>query len=162
MEVTTRFKGLDLKEWLKNCGWWFGAFKGGCDEDHLQGTEMQKGKMVVSGGLKNSWEEKRKTKEKRKFSSVSQSSPTLCDPMTAACQASLSITNSWSLLKLISVKPKMPSNHLILSSPSPPAFNLSQYQGLFHWVSSLHQVVKGLEFQLQHQSFQWIFRIDFL
>ena len=49
-----------------------------------------------------------------------------------------------------------------LSSPSPPAFNLSQYQGLFKWVSSLHQVAKILEFQLQHQSFQWIPRTDFL
>ena len=49
-----------------------------------------------------------------------------------------------------------------LSSPSPPAFNLSQHQGLFQWVSSLHQVAKVLEFQLQHQSFQWIFRIDLL
>ena len=41
-----------------------------------------------------------------------------------------------------------------LSSPSPPALNLSQHQGLFKWVSSLHQVAKVLEFQLQHQSFQ--------
>ena len=40
-----------------------------------------------------------------------------------------------------------------LSSPSPPVFNLSQHQGFFKWVSSLHQVVKVLEFQLQHQSF---------
>ena len=49
-----------------------------------------------------------------------------------------------------------------LSSPSPLAFNLSQHQGLFKWVSSLHQVAKVLEFQLQHQSFQWTFRTDFL
>ena len=49
-----------------------------------------------------------------------------------------------------------------LSSPSPPALNLSQHQGLFQWVSSSHQVAKVLEFQLQHQSFQWIFRTDFL
>ena len=49
-----------------------------------------------------------------------------------------------------------------LSSPSPPAFKLSQHQGLFQWVGSLHQVVKVLEFHLQHQSFQWIFRTDFL
>ena len=49
-----------------------------------------------------------------------------------------------------------------LSSPSPPAFNLSQHQGLFKWVSSSHQVAKILEFQLQHQAFQWIFRTDFL
>ena len=47
-------------------------------------------------------------------------------------------------------------------APSPPTFNLSQHQGLFKWVSSLHQVSKVLEFQLQHQSFQWIFRTDFL
>ena len=46
--------------------------------------------------------------------------------------------------------------------PSPPAFNISQHQGLFKWVSSSHQVTKVLEFQLQHQSFQWIFRTDFL
>ena len=41
-----------------------------------------------------------------------------------------------------------------LSSPSPPAFSLSQHQGLFRWVSSSHQVAKVLELQLQHQSFQ--------
>ena len=54
-----------------------------------------------------------------------------------------------------------------LLSPSPPAFHLSQHQGLFQWVSSSHQVAKVLEFQLQHQSFQWTpglisFRMDWL
>jgi len=49
-----------------------------------------------------------------------------------------------------------------LSSPSPPAFNLSQHQGLFKWVGSSHHMAKVLEFQLQHHSFQWIFRTDFL
>ena len=49
-----------------------------------------------------------------------------------------------------------------LLSPSPPTFNLLQHQGLFQWVSSLHQVAKVLEFQFQHQSFWWIFRTDFL
>ena len=47
-------------------------------------------------------------------------------------------------------------------SPSSPTFNLSQYQGLFQLVSSSHQVAKVLKFQLQPQSFQWIFRTDFL
>ena len=51
-------------------------------------------------------------------------------------------------------------SHPLLSPP--PTFNLSQHQGLFQWVSSLHQVVIGLELQLQHQSFQWIFMVDFL
>ena len=52
-----------------------------------------------------------------------------------------------------------PSHPLL--SPSPPTFNLSQHQGLFQWVSSLLQVAKVLEFQLQHQSLQWTFRTDF-
>ena len=49
-----------------------------------------------------------------------------------------------------------------LSSPSPPALNLSQHQGLFKWVSSSHQVAKVLEFELQHQSYQWTPRTDLL
>ena len=49
-----------------------------------------------------------------------------------------------------------------LSSPSPPAPNPSQHQGLFQWVNSSHQVAKILEFQLQHQSFQWTPRTDLL
>ena len=50
----------------------------------------------------------------------------------------------------------MPSSHLILSSPSPPAPNPSQHQGLFQWVSSSHEMAKVLELQLQHQNFRWI------
>ena len=52
-------------------------------------------------------------------------------PWTAARQASLSITSSQSLLKLMSIESLMPSNHLNLSPPSAPAFSLSQHQGLF-------------------------------
>ena len=86
-------------------------------------------------------------------------------PWTAACQASLSIKNSWSLLKLMSIESVVPSNHFILCSPSPPAYNLSQHQGLFQWLSSSYQVAKVLEFQFQHQSLQWYsglisFRLD--
>ena len=50
----------------------------------------------------------------------------------------------------------------LLSPSSPLALNLSQHQGLFQWLSSLHQMAKVLELQLQHQSFQWIFSVDFL
>ena len=46
-----------------------------------------------------------------------------------------------------------------LSTPSPPAFNLSQYQGLFQWVGSSHQVAKSIEVSASDQSFQWIFRL---
>ena len=62
-------------------------------------------------------------------------------PWTAARQASLSFTISRSLLKLMSIKLVMPSNHLIPF----PAFNLSQHQGLFQWVSSSHQMAKVLD-----------------
>ena len=73
------------------------------------------------------------------------------------------LPNSWSLLKPTSIKLVMPSNHLLF--PSPPAFNLSQHQGLFKWARSSYEVAKVLK--LQHQSFQWIsglisFRIDWL
>ena len=75
-------------------------------------------------------------------------------PWTAARQASLSITNSLSLHKLMSIKLAMPSNHLILCRPLlllppiPPSIRV------FSRVSSSHEVAKVLEFQLQHQSFQ--------
>ena len=71
---------------------------------------------------------------------------------TGAGSHQLSITNSQSLLRLLSVESVMPSNHLILSSPSPPTFNHSQHQGLFQWVSSSHRVAKVLELQFQRQT----------
>ena len=83
-------------------------------------------------------------------------------PWTAVCQASLSITNSRSVLKLMAIVSDAIQPSHPLSSPSPPAFKLSQHQALFKWVSSLHQVAKVLEFQLQRKSFQWIFRTDLL
>ena len=79
---------------------------------------------------------------------------------SAACQASMSIpefTQTQVHWVDDTIQPPRP-----LSSPSPPTFNLSQHQGLFKWVTSSHQVAKVLEFQLHHQSFQWIFRTDFL
>ena len=97
-----------------------------------------------------------------KFSSVAQSCPTFCNPMDCSTPG-LPVRHQ--LLELVqthvyrvgdTIQPSHP-----LSSPS-PAFNLSLHQGLFQWVSSSHQVAKVLELQLQHQSFQWIFRTDFL
>ena len=69
-------------------------------------------------------------------------------PWTAACQTSLPITNSQSLVKLMSIESVMPSSSHSLLAPLPSTFNLSQQQGLFKWVSSSHQVAKVLEFQL--------------
>ena len=77
-------------------------------------------------------------------------------PGTTARQASLSITNSQSLLKLMSIELVMPSHPLL--SPSPPAPNPSQHQSLFQWVNSSHEVA----FQLQHHSFQRNPRADLL
>ena len=77
-------------------------------------------------------------------------------PWIAAHLASLSITNSQSLIKLMSIESVMPSSHLILCRPLfllppiPPSFKVFSKR-----VNSLHEVAKVLEFQLQHQSFQW-------
>ena len=95
------------------------------------------------------------------FSVVTQSCPSVHDPMTTACKGSLSITNSRSLLKLISIESVMPFNHLILCGPVllPPSIFTSIR--VFSNESS-RQVAKVLEFQLQHQSFQRTPRTDLL
>ena len=97
------------------------------------------------------------------FCSVSQSCPTLCDPMNCSMPG---LPVHHQLLELTHihihwVSDAMQPSHPLLS-PSPPAFNLSQHHGLFQWVSSSHEVAKVLEFQLQHQSFQWTPSTDLL
>ena len=92
------------------------------------------------------------------FSSVAQLCPTLCNPMDWSTQ-SFPVHHQLPELTqthIHRVGDAIQPSHPLLS-PYPPAFNLSQHQDLFHWVSFLHQVAKVLEFQLQHQSFQWIF-----
>ena len=97
------------------------------------------------------------------FSSVTQSCPTLCDPMNRSTPG----------LPVHHQLPESTQNHVHrvgdaiqpshpLSSPSSPTLNLAQNHGLFQWVSSSHQAAKVLEFQFQHQSFQWILRTDLL
>ena len=82
-------------------------------------------------------------------------------PWIAALQASLSITNSWSLLKLMFIEWEMPSNHLILCCP---LFLLSSIFPSIRVFSSesVLCIRWPMELQLLHQSFQWIFRTDFL
>ena len=95
------------------------------------------------------------------FSSVAQSCPTFCSLMNCSTPG----------LPVHHQLPEFTQTHVYrvgdaiqpshpLSSPSPPAFNPSQHQGLFQWVNSLHDVAKVLE--LQHQSFQWTPRTDIL
>ena len=97
------------------------------------------------------------------FSSVTQSCPTLCDPMNHSTPGLpvyhqlLEFTQTQIRQVSDAIQPSHP-----LSSPSPPAPNPSQRQGLFQWVNSLHEVAKVLEFQLQHQSFQWTPRTNLL
>ena len=97
------------------------------------------------------------------FSSVAQSCLTLCDPMNRSTPGLpvhhqlLESTKTHVHWVSDAIQPPNP-----LLPPSPPAFNLSQHQGLFKWVSSSHQVAKVLEFQLQHQSFQRTPRTDLL
>ena len=110
----------------------------------------------------------RREKFSVQFSSVAQSCPILCDPMNCSMPG----------LPVHHQRPELTQTHVHwvsdaiqpshpLSSPSPPAPNPSQHQGLFQWVNFLHEVAKVLEFQLQHQSFQWTpglisFRMDWL
>ena len=94
--------------------------------------------------------------------SVAKSCLTLCDPMDCS-------TPGFPVLYYLPyfvqthvhwVSDAFQPSHPL--SPSSPVLSLSQHQGLFKWVSSLHQVSKLLKLQLQHQSFQWIFRTKFL
>ena len=94
------------------------------------------------------------------FSSVAQSCLTLCNPMNSS-RPGLPVhhqlpesTQTYAHQVGDAIQPSHP-----LSSPS-PALNPSQHQGLFQWVNSSHEVAKVLEFQLQHQSFQWTPRTD--
>ena len=118
---------------------------------------------TMSCGLITSRQIDGETMETVQFSSVTQSYPTVCNPMDCSMPG-FPVHHqlpefAQTCVHWVSdvIQPSHP-----LSSPSPSTFNLSQHQGLFLWVSCLHHVAKVLEFQLQHQSFQWIFRTDFV
>ena len=95
--------------------------------------------------------------------SVAKSCPTLCNPVACSIPGFPFVHYLLDLAKSHvhwvnnAIRPSYP-----LLPPSPPAFNLSQHQGLFQWVGSSYQVANVLALQFQHQSFQWIFRVDFL
>ena len=95
--------------------------------------------------------------------SVAQLCPNLCYPMDCSAPGFPVLHHLPELAQthVHWVSDAIQPSHPLLS-PSPPAFSLSQHEGLFQWISSSHQVTKVLELQLQHQSLQWIFRTDFL
>ena len=97
------------------------------------------------------------------FISVAQSCPTLCDLMNHSTPGLPAHHQppEFTQTHVHWVSDAIQPSHYLLS-PSPPAPNPSQHQGLFQWVNSLHEVAKVLAFQLQHQSFQWTRRTDLL
>ena len=153
-----------LREMEKNCGGrvkcrerWNQEFY--FDHDYFQGLMRH----PTGDAGKEAGQISLKIKRKIQFSSVAQSCPTLCDPMNC----------NTPVLPVHHKLPEFTQTHVHrvgdaiqpshpLSSPSLPALNPSQHQGLFKWVNSSHEVAKVLEFQLQHQSFQWTPSADLL
>ena len=131
--------------------------------------------------MKNRWKKRKKERKEQKhkkfeefnitmqvfnitqFSSVTQSCLTICDPVNHSTPG-LPVHYQLPESTQTHVHWVSDANQLSypLSSPFPPALNLSQHQSLFKWVGFLHQVAKVLEFQRQHQSFQWTSRADLL
>ena len=144
------FWGRDSTTQIFNCRRWW---RGGAALWISPNPYIVQGSTVYAKCCKN-------IKSVQSVSSVAQSCPTLCDPMNHSTPG----------LPVYHQLPEFTQTHVHrvndaiqpshpLSSPSPPAPNPSQHQGLFKWISSLHQI---WEFQLQHQSFQWTPRTDFL
>ena len=95
------------------------------------------------------------------FCSVTQSCLTLCDPMDCSMKGFLVPHYLPELVQIhvLCIGDAIQPSHPVMSS-SPSALNLSQHQGLFQWIICSYQMMKVLEVQFQHQSFQWIFRVD--
>ena len=145
-------------EWLallcRNCLWWWW---GNCFRETLEGFAPP-APQLSHCGIQNPpfqmvrWSLGDQTQQELiQFSSVAQSCLTICNPMSRSMPG-LPVHHQLPEFTQIhvhwvcdAIQPSHP-----LSSPSPHAFNLSQHQGLFKWVSSLHEVAKVLEFQLQH------------
>ena len=133
-----------------------------------EGAQKKK-KRKISVYIRNNHQRRNKQRQNKtsifllsvQFSSVTQLCPTLCNPMDCI-RPGFPVHHQHRELAQIhihwvsdAIQPSHPP-----SSPS-PTFNICQHQGLFQWVSTMHQVAKVLEFQLQHHSFQLIFRTDF-
>ena len=131
---------------------------------HWQTVEMQRSKIRNQGPSRSSTPDPPFSSEAvclraGCYCSVAQSCLTLCNPLDCSTPGFPVLHNLLEFAQAHvhwvsdAIQPSRP-----LLSPSPPAFSLSQHPGLFQWVVSSHQVAKVLELQLQHQSFQWIFR----
>ena len=138
---------------LSSSNWWELLVKLPCKHWVCAFVAKERGKDNRACGRQNS----------QLFSSLTQSCPTLWDPMNCSTPGLPvhhqlpNFTQTHAHRVGDAIQPFHP-----LLSPSPPAHNPSQHQGLFQWVNSLNEVAKVLEFQLQHQSFQWTPRTDLL
>ena len=146
-----------MKLWAMSCranqDWWVMVEH----SDKTWSTGQRNGKPIWHSFLENTM------RTSVQFNSVAQLYPTLCHPMN---HSTLGLPVLHQILESTQthvhwVGDAIQPSHPLLC-PSPPALNLSQHQGLFQWVSCSHQVAKVLEFQLQHQSFQWTPRTDLL
>ena len=124
-------------------------------------TEYMTWNLIDSVRKRKEWEEN--VHGRIQFNSVTQLCPTLCDAMDCSRPG---FPVLYYLLEFAQTHVHWISDAIQPSYPllpsSPLALNLSQHEGLFQWIGRLHQVAKLLELQLQHQSFQWTFRVDFL
>ena len=138
--------GTDFCAWVQT---WLGICVGALRSPSLAGETCQL-QIVFSIGY-------------IQFSPVTQSCPTLCNPRDCSTPGLLVLHQPQKLAQthVHQVSDAIQPYHPLLSS-SPPAFNISQQQGLSKWVCSLQQLAKVLELQVQIQCFQWIFMIDFL
>ena len=138
------------------CLWYFAYFQIKVLSEHILEDSVHWQQKI--GGIDSGF-----SLAKAVLSSVAQLCPTFCDPMNCSVPG-LPVHHhlpEFTPTHVHRVSDAIQPSHPLLS-PSPPALNLSQHQDLFQWVSSLHQVAKVLEFQLQHQSFQWTPRTDLL
>ena len=147
VDVVARGKSLRTNRMNLKCLWYM--------QKEVENTDLELDEIFV-------WDIKILELTICKNCSVVQSYPTLCNPRDCSTPG-LPVPHHLPEFAQVHVHcigdAIQPSHPLIPSSPS--AFNLSQHQGLFQWASCLHQVTKILEFQLQHQSFQWVFKVDF-
>ena len=141
-----KFSWVNLKLWLALSNSWI--------RQHLSNKQKDAPRELMKGKVVN-W-------QRRRFSSFAQSCPTLCNPMDCSTAG---FPVHYQLPELAETRVHWVSDAIQPSNPlsfPSPAVGLSKHQGLFQWVSSLHQVAKVLKLPFQHQSFQWILRFDFL